>query len=170
VKQELVDRYPSDSLAVIIVWSQMLTGDSEETARAAAKMFGSARVQQFYDPEHRVGNAFRRQVFPDAYDKALSSLPAGHWLRESMPQMKARYQNGPEWDIYMFFDAGIDWKEAPPPPTRFVRHAGRMIEKDGGRLSLMWVGDYSNPPVEGRLPVEMDRIATSLMHPLVHSR
>lgn len=170
MKQELVDRYPSDSLAVTIVWSPMMSGDSEETARVAATMFDPARVEQFYDPERHVGNAFRRLVFPDAYDKALSSLPSDHWLRESMPQMKDRYENGPEWDIYMFFDAGIEWKKAPPLPTRFVRHAGRMIEKDGERLSLMWVDDYSNPPVEGRLPVEMDRVASSLMHPHTHSR
>lgn len=170
MKQELVDRYPSDSLAVTIVWSPMMTGDSEETARASATMFDSARVEQFYDPERQVGNAFRRSVFPDAYDKALSSLPSDHWLRESMPQMKARYADGPEWDIYMFFEPGLEWNDAPPRPSRFVRHLGRVIEKDDERLSLMWIDDYSNSPVEGSLPVEIDRIARSLMHPHVQNR
>jgi hypothetical protein len=170
VKQELVDRYSSDSLAVTIVWSPMMTGDSEETARVSATMFDSVRVEQFYDPERRVGNEFRRLVFPDAYDKALSSLPADHWLRESMPQMKARYATGPEWDIYMFFDPVNEWKEAPPRPTRFVRHVGRVIEKDDERLSLMWIDDYSNPPVEGSLPVEIDRLASSLLQAHTHSR
>jgi len=163
VKQELVDRYPSDSLAVFIVWSPMMPGDSEEAAREATEVFDGASVIQFYDPSRRVGNAFRRDVFPDAYDKGFASLPADHWLRESMPQMKSRYETSPEWDIYMFFDSSREWKKVPPTPTRFVRHLGRIIEKGDERLSLMWINGYENPPVEGRLPTEVGRLAHELL-------
>jgi len=164
VKQELADRYSNDSLAVTIVWSPMLESDNEAAAREAAAMFDSTRVTQFYDPEHRAGDAFRRLVFPDAYDKAFASLPDDHWLRETMPQLKSRYETSPEWDIYMFFGPELEWGKAPPRPTRFVRHLGRMIEKDGERLSLMWVDGYENPPVEGRLPTEIDRLGRKLLH------
>jgi hypothetical protein len=165
VKQELVDRYPGDSLVVTIVWSPMLAGDSEAAAHEAAAMFDSMRVTQFYDPDNRVGYAFRRQVFPDAYAKAFASLPKDHWLRESMPQLKSRYEKSPEWDIYMFFGPGLKWGEVPPRPTRFVRHMGRIVEKDGERLSLMWIDGYENPPVEGRLPTEIGRLGSELLAP-----
>ena len=162
--------FPMDSLAVTIVWSPMMPGDTEETARAAASMFDSARVTQFYDPQRLVGDVFREQVFPDAYKQGLASLPPDHWLRESMPQMKARYEAGPEWDIYMFFGPGVEWNDAPPRPTRFVRHLGRIIEKDGGRLSLMWIDGYYNPPVEGSLPTEIASLASELLRPHSHTR
>lgn len=164
MKQELVDRYPNDSLVVTIVWSPMMTSDNEAAAHGAAAMFDSALVEQFYDPDRLVGTAFRRQVFPDAYKKAFASLPKDHWLREEMPQLKSRYETSPEWDIYMFFRPGLEWEEAAPRPTRFLRHLGRVIEKDGEWLSLMWIDDYGNPPVEGHLPPEIGRLGLELLH------
>jgi hypothetical protein len=163
VKQELVERYSSDSLTVFIVWSPMMPGDNEDAAREAAAMFDKANVTQFYDASRGVGNAFRHDVFPDAYEKAFASLPPDHWLRESMPQMKSRYATSPEWDIYMFFDGDAEWKRVPPHPTRFVRHLGRVIEKDDERLSIMWINGYGSPPVEGTLPSEVGRLAHELL-------
>ena len=160
MKQKLVDRYPSDSLAVTIVWSPMMEGDSEDAAREAAVIFEGKDVAQFYDPERKVGTAFRRRVFPDAYQKTYASLPADHWMRESMPQLKSRYESSPEWDIYMFFAPGLEWKKNPPHPTRFVRHLGRIVEKDGEMLSLMWIDDYANLPVEGHLPDEIGKLGS----------
>ena len=126
-------------------------------------MFDSTLVVQFYDPDRRVGDAFRRQVFPDAYEKTLASLPKDHWLREEMPQLKSRYETSPEWDIYMFFGRGVEWKAAPPQPKRFVRHLGRIVEKDGEWLSLMWIDGYENPPVEGDLPTEIGRLGREFL-------
>ncbi|HEU4365961.1 MAG TPA: hypothetical protein VFT13_10920 [Candidatus Krumholzibacteria bacterium] len=170
MKQELVDRYPGDSLVVTIVWSPMMPGDSEDAAREASRMFDSTRVEQCYDPNRRVGDVLRRRVFSHAYDQALASLPADHWLRESMPQMKSRYEKSPEWDIYMFFEPGLEWNDAPPRPTRFVRHLGRVIEKNGERLSLMWIDGYDNPPVEGNLPTEIGRLGRELLEPVGSGR
>src|SRR5262245_53618179 len=151
-------------MALIIVWSPMMPGDSEGAARESAAMFDTTRVVQFYDPNRRVGDAFRRDVFPDAYDKAFNSLPKDHWLRESLPLLEARYRKSPERDIYMFFAPGLEWKKAPARPTRYVRHLGRIIEHDHERLSLMWVDDYANPPVEGQLPDEVSKLARDLTH------
>ena len=121
-------------------------------------MFEGRNVEQFYDPERQVGDMFRRRIFPDAYKKAVASLSADHWMRESMPQLKLRYEASPEWDIYMFFAPGLDWKKYPPHPTRFVRHLGRIVEKDGEMLSLMWIDDYANFPVEGHLHDEIGKL------------
>jgi hypothetical protein len=162
VQQELIDRYPDKSLEVIFIWAPMMEGDSEEAARQAALEFGAKRAAHFYDPERLAGAAFRKDVFPDAYDQAYASLPADHWLKEEMPNLKSRYVDSPEWDIYMFFGPGVKWNATPPRPTRYVRHLGRIIKKDNEWLSLMWIDAYSNPPTEGKLPVEIGRLGQEL--------
>lgn len=165
MQQELIDRYPDGSLAVFIVWAPMLESDNEAAARKASS-FSAQRVKHFYDPGRQVGQRFRNQVFPNAFDEALASLPADHWMHEWMPQMKDRYAGGPEWDIYMFFAPGLKWLDTPPRPTRYVRHLGRIVERDNEMLSLMWIDAYSNPPVEGHLHAEIGRLGRELLrHP-----
>jgi hypothetical protein len=152
VKQELVEPGRKDGRDVTIVWVPMMKSDSEAAAREAARIFDDTRVVQFYDPEQRVGLAFRQKVFPDAYPKALAALPSDHWLRESMLERGPWYGNRPEWDIYMFFDRDAAWGDAPPRPSHFVRHLGRIGE---GGQSVMWIDDYATIPVEGELSREM---------------
>ena len=110
------------------------------------------------NPQLRVGSAIREQVFPDAYEEALAGLPDDHWLQETMVDYGPDYGNRPEWDIYMFFGPEAEWTVSPPRPIHFVRHVGRVIETDKGRLSLMWIDDYSKPPVEGELKDAIARI------------
>jgi hypothetical protein len=155
VKQELVGH---DGLEVTIVWSPMMDADDEGAAREAATIFAGSHVVHFYDPERRVGSAFRRDVFPKAYEQALATLPSDHWLHDALVEKGPAYGDRPEWDIYMFFDAGAKWIDAPPRPAHFVRHMGRIIETDDGRLSLMWIDDYGKPPVEGVLAEEIGRL------------
>lgn len=153
-----MDRDKRNEIDITIVWSPMMESDDEASAREAAKMFDGTRVMQFYDPERLVGLVFRRQVFPDAYEQALAALPNDHWLHEAMLENGPEYGDGPEWDIYMFFGHGAEWADSPPRPVHFIRHLGRVIETDDEGLSLMWIDDYSKPPVEGVLSEEMSRI------------
>ncbi len=141
---------------VTIVWSPMMEGDSEAAAREAARMFKGSRVAHFYDPERRVGFAYRHDVFPNAYDEALATLPADHWLRDAMLEYGPAYSDRPEWDIYMFFGRDATWGESPPRPTHFIRHLGRILENGE---SLMWIDGYTQPPVEGDLVREVGRMA-----------
>ncbi len=161
VKSELVDRFPANKLDVIIVWAPMLESDSEAAAKETARMFDNTAVAQFYDPNILAGKAYRHDVFPDAYDKGVASLPNDHWLHEMIPDWGGEL--GPEWDIYMFFDKKADWRETPPQPSRFVRHLGRIVEHGDEYLSLMWIDDYSNPPIEGNLYNEIRRLGDSMM-------
>jgi len=151
-----------DPKHVIIVWAPMMPGDDYAAARKATANFGN-RATQFWDPNKEVGREYRTAVFSDAYEKMYASLPPDHPLREDMPRLKERYTTRPEWDIYMFFAPGVEWGATPPPPTRFVRHLGRIIEKEGERLSLMWVDDYASPPVEGNLSDEIGRLADDIL-------
>ncbi len=140
---------------VTLVWAPMMDADSEAAAREAARKFDGKHVAQFYDAERLVGLAFRRDVFPDAFEKGLASLPEDHWLRDSLIERGSDYGDRAEWDIYMFFARGTTWGETPPMPSHFVRHLGR-ITKNGE--SLMWIDDYANPPVEGDLVQEIGRM------------
>ena len=158
MKQELIGRGGKNKIDVTIVWAPMMESDDEASAHDAAKMFNRTGVAQFYDPQLRVGSAIREQVFPDAYQQALAALPDDHWLHETMVDHGPDYGNRPEWDIYMFFGPQAEWADSPPRPIHFVRHMGRVIETDQGRLSLMWIDDYSKPPVEGELKDAIARI------------
>jgi hypothetical protein len=160
VKQEWVDRAPTDLAETMIVWSPMIPGDNEAAAREAARRFEGATVAQFWDPENRAGTAYRSSVFPNAYAKVAAALPADHWLRGSLSALAEPYKNGPEWDIYMFFARGVHWNESAPRPTRFVRHMGRQ---DGDQRSLMWIDDYASAPLMGSLGHEIRTLGQSMI-------
>lgn len=161
IKEELVDRFAAERLDVTIVWAPMLESDNEAAAKESAHLFDNTHVRQFYDPDVLAGKSYRREVFPDAYRKGAASLPEDHWLRERLPADD--YDPGPEWDIYMFFDKRVAWQDVPPRPTRYVRHLGRIVEHGDEYLSLMWVDDYSNPPVEGHLSEQIRRLGDSMV-------
>lgn len=152
VKQKLADH---KNLDVTIVWSPMMESDNEAAARDAERMLKGTRVTHYYDPGRRVGLAFRRDVFPDAFEHAMASLPADHWLKHEFAVRGPDYSGQPEWDIYMFFDRGVKWAATPPRPFHFIRHMGRIGENGE---SLMWIDDYAKPPVEGDLIREVGRV------------
>jgi hypothetical protein len=68
----------------------MLPGDSEATAKEKAAIFNDPRVRQFYDPDQLSGKA----------------------IAESLG-----YNGKFAWDIYLFYQSGGEWIEAPPAPA-----------------------------------------------------
>ncbi len=71
----------------------MLTEDSETAAQESAVRLDDPRVLHFYDPAKRSGKAIADSV---AWD--------GHIA----------------WDIYLFYETGIRWGEAPPLPSYWM--------------------------------------------------
>ena len=71
----------------------MLPGDSEATAKEKAIMFNDPGVRQFYDPDQRSGKA----------------------IAESLG-----YGGRVAWDIYLFYQAGGEWIDAPPDPAHWM--------------------------------------------------
>ena len=138
-----------DELDVFIVWAPMLEGDGAASASTSAAALRAPGVWQYWDPSRRVGASFRKDVFPDALASMRRSLSEGHFLREYLAD---REKDQPEWDIYLFFEAGTHWAERPPAPARWVRQTARFAKRGGGEpTSLMWVNDYASAPVEGSL-------------------
>lgn len=137
---------------VFVVWAPMLDGDDAAAASRGAEMLAAPRVHQYWDPERRVGTAFRKDLFPDAASRMRRSVPTGHPFAEHLGQ---REDTQPEWDIYTFYDAGTEWRERAPAPAHWVRQTARLPRDGKGLISLMWIDDYARPPVEGSLTEQL---------------
>ena len=133
---------------VFVVWAPMLAADDAAAASRASATLAAPRVRQFWDPARLVGTSFRKDVFPDAASRMRSSVPADHPMAEHLAH---REDAQPEWDIYMFYDAGEQWGHGAPAPASWVRQTARMQRDGEGLVSLMWIDDYARPPVEGSL-------------------
>lgn len=147
------------AIEVFVVWTPMLGGDSGTVASASSLIVAAPGVRQYWDPEQRVGKAFRKDVFPHAVERMKRSVAKDHFCAESLEHRDA---SQPEWDIYLFFDPGVEWTDGAPVPARFVRQTARFGgEKDGTLVSLMWKNDYASPPIEGSLTEELQRLLSS---------
>ena len=114
------------------------------------------RVRQYWDPERRVGTAFRKDVFPDAVERMKRSVPREHFFAE---YLDSRDGSQPEWDIYLVFEPGTEWAGRAPLPSRWVRQTARFGSATSGSLiSLMWKNDYASPPFEGILTEELRKL------------
>jgi copper chaperone CopZ len=138
---------------VFVVWAPMLDGDDAEAASRASAGLAAPQVRQFWDPQRRVGTSYRKDLFPDSASRMRSSVPADHPFAEHLGHGE---DTQPEWDIYMFYDAGAQWAGRAPAPAYWVRQTARM-QRDGHLISLMWIDDYGRPPVEGSLTEQLRR-------------
>lgn len=146
-----------EGVEVFVVWTPMLDGDGAEAASRSSAILRAPRVRQYWDPTRRVGTAFRNDVFPDAVERMKRSLPSDHVLR---PYFAGRDPSQPEWDIYLFFDPGVEWGAGAPLPARWVRQTMLFPAKGKEKPnSVLWTNDYASAPTEGRLADELRRQA-----------
>jgi len=90
----IVQDFPRADISVSIVWINMLALDNEGAARMSARMIEDPRVRHFYDPEKHVGKAIAKSLGCEDSDAA--------------------------WDIYLFYEKGIEWIEDAPTPTDWM--------------------------------------------------
>jgi hypothetical protein len=107
------------NLGAMIVWIEMLAEDKEADIIALAREMTDPRIRWFHDPRHRAGRAI-----------ATSLGGTGQVA----------------WDVYLFFDAGVEWKKQPPAPGQWAHqlgdkwadptrhHFGDELEPELGRL------------------------------------
>ena len=92
--QEVLERANAPhALSVLVVWTDMLEGDSEEAALAACSLVSDSRAVHFHDPGSLAGRA------------VASSLGAPGEIA---------------WDMYLFYDAPSAWENLPPRPVDWV--------------------------------------------------
>jgi mercuric ion transport protein len=97
VQKAIIENMANKNLNVIIVWTNMLQSDGENTAFRAASLFKGKNITQFFDAENKFG---------DVAAKAVSS------------------EGKQAWDIYMFFDKSIQWDKSLPRPFDYVHQLG----------------------------------------------
>jgi hypothetical protein len=119
-QSDVLEKVPSDRLAVFVVWLPMLPGDSREAATRAKALVGDKRARHFWDPDRKASRAFGQTLFPEA--------------GKTSKQSKV---NRPAWDVYMVFGPTATWKDAAPTPAFWMHQLGGLDRKlwlDGGRL------------------------------------
>jgi hypothetical protein len=146
-----------DAIDVFVVWTPMLEADGAAAASSSSAIVEAPHVRQYWDAERRAGTAFRRDVFPDAVERMKRSVPEEHFFAEYLDKRDATQ---PEWDVYLFFEPGVEWAGRAPIPARFLRQTALLGEgKDGSRVSLMWKNDYASAPIEGSLGEELRKLS-----------
>ena len=93
VQASIITKFPDADICISIVWIKKLSGDSEQTAKKAAAMFQDHRVAHFYDSNKSSGKAIANRL---------------GWTGQVA------------WDIYLFYEAGVEWTKTEPPPAYWM--------------------------------------------------
>ena len=93
VQTSIINKFPDAEICISIVWIKKLAGDSEQTAQKAAAKFKDRRAVHFYDSKQQSGKAIANQL---------------GWSGQVA------------WDIYLFYEAGVEWANHTPPPAYWM--------------------------------------------------
>ena len=90
MQTSIIEEFPNVEINILVVWLNMLPGDSESSAKESARIFRDHRVRQFYDPNQYAGRAIAERV---------------------------GWRGRVAWDIYLFYPPGAEWDKRPPTPS-----------------------------------------------------
>jgi len=100
VQKTIVENMKGKDLGVIIIWTNMVKSDDQNTAYKAASLFKDPSIVQFFDSENKFGDLVAQRLNP---------------------------QGKKAWDIYMFFDKDTQWNTAFPRPFEYVHQLSSEI-------------------------------------------
>ena len=108
LKTQVLEARPDVDVDVHLVWGAVLPSDSRDDVVAWMVELDDPRVQHYWDPALLVGHAYGE--------------PLGVEGTEFV------------WDIYMFFEPGVDWDgdQPPIPADRAWAHQMPLRSGDGG--------------------------------------
>jgi hypothetical protein len=86
VRNDILQKYPSSSVRVYVVWFDMLAGDSRQLVDT--RVLNDPRATNFYDPKKAIGS----------------------WYSEHMDREK-----GIVWDAYYLYGSDASWAAEPGP-------------------------------------------------------
>lgn len=111
VLKSVVEEFPTADISISIVWIQMPGfSDNPQSAIKIAQTIKDPRVRHFYDPQatHLAGKAFAKNLLTEG--------------------------RGPAWDIYFFYDKGLEWTDLPPSPSEWMHQLGGGRRADAARF------------------------------------
>jgi mercuric ion transport protein len=100
IQKSVIEKMADKDISVIIVWTNMLKSDDKENAYYAASMFKDPSIVQFFDAENKFGDMVAQRLNPKG--------------------KKA-------WDIYMFYDKGVEWSSSIPRPFDYAHQLSGTI-------------------------------------------
>ncbi len=107
VRNSIIDGLPDAQIQVGVIWINMLPGDSEVTAKRAAKIITSPRASHFHDPNRLAGASIARSL---------------------------GWEDDVAWDVYLFYEAGAKWQKGPPEPYDWMHQLGGWYQADPDRF------------------------------------
>ena len=103
MQQKIIEDFPVEDLEVEIVWLDILAMDGPKAvSRASGLIAPDPRVREYHDPEQRSGRAVSASL---------------GWEDVA-------------WDIYLFYEPGVEWNDTLPEP-RFFYHQLMSQARDG---------------------------------------
>ena len=93
VQKAVIEKMKEKDLSVIIIWTNMLKSDNQNSAYKAASLFKDPSIVQFFDSENKFGDVVAQRLNP---------------------------QGKKAWDIYMFFDKDTKWNSDFPRPFDYA--------------------------------------------------
>jgi hypothetical protein len=96
--QRTLERHPNHALTAFVVWQPILSTDWGKPRSGPLQRLKDARVQQFWDANHRIAEAMRH----------------AHESRSQLPN--CCYEDGIWWDLMAVYPAGVRWEDTLPEP------------------------------------------------------
>ena len=93
IQKTVLEKVKDKDISIIIVWTNMLKTDDQNSAYKAASLFKDPNIVQFFDAENKFGNLVAQRLNP---------------------------QGKKAWDIYMFFDKDTPWNKDFPRPFEYA--------------------------------------------------
>ncbi len=100
VQKSIIENMKGKDLSVIIIWTNMVTTDDQNSAYKAASLFKDPSIVQFFDSENKFGDLVAQRLNP---------------------------QGEKSWDIYMFFDKDTQWNKTFPRPFEYVHQLSSEV-------------------------------------------
>lgn len=100
VQKAIIEKMKDKDLSVIIIWTNMLKTDDQNSAYKAASLFKDPSIVQFFESENKFGDIVAQRLNP---------------------------QGKKAWDIYMFFDKDTKWSKDFPRPFDYVHQLSSEV-------------------------------------------
>jgi hypothetical protein len=165
VQKELVNNPAADSIALYIVWIPMVPGDSESTSRRSGAIFPAKRVAQFFDPNHRVGEACVDDIFPDCLAQMIKTFPNDHPLYQQLVSIQAdKSGKHPLWDAILCYPSGVEWTDRVPKPAFWSKQIDYSENGNSREFTGQFLkNDCSQAPVDSDWHRQVREAITKLL-------